>query len=86
MKRNVHKRTKEEIQKISRNWERTPSQFVKLDIRTLLQDEAVQEVRKTHSHWYHCSWKTTKSLCDQLTCTYEEEDKLSEVEEIKINI
>lgn len=71
VKRNVHKRTKEEIQKISRNWERTPSQFVKLDIRTLLQDEAVQEVRLSLPWLY--SWETMKSLCDQLTSTYFED-------------
>jgi len=44
VKRNIHHRSKEQIQKIHRNWERTPSNLVKLDILTLLQDEAVQDV------------------------------------------
>ncbi|CAL8111689.1 unnamed protein product [Orchesella dallaii] len=44
VKRNIHKRSKEEILKISKCWERTPSNLIKLDTRTLLQDEAVQDV------------------------------------------
>jgi hypothetical protein len=46
VKRNIHHRTQDEIKKIQRNWQSTPSNYVRLDVRTLLQDEAVQDVRK----------------------------------------
>lgn len=44
VKRNCHKRTKDEIMKLSRVWEKTPGHLVKLDTRPLLQDEAIQDV------------------------------------------
>jgi len=44
VKRNIHNRTREDITKLQKYWERTPSNFVRLDIRTLLQDAAVQDV------------------------------------------
>lgn len=47
VKRNIHRRTKEQIIKIHRHWERTPSNLIKLDIRTLLQDEAIQDVNNS---------------------------------------
>jgi hypothetical protein len=46
VKRNVHNRTKDQIQKLMKTWDRTPANFVKLDIRPILQDEAVQDVSR----------------------------------------
>ncbi len=43
-KRNVHNRTLEEIKKIEKKWDKTPSFLTKLDVRTLLQDESIQDV------------------------------------------
>jgi len=43
-KKNVHNRSLEDIKEIEKNWERTPSHFVKLDVRNLLQDEASHHV------------------------------------------
>ncbi|XP_065208687.1 YLP motif-containing protein 1 isoform X2 [Planococcus citri] len=43
-KRNVHKRTEEEIQKLVDGWEKTPPSQTTLDIRSLLQSAAITEV------------------------------------------
>ncbi|XP_035704733.1 uncharacterized protein LOC110843786 isoform X2 [Folsomia candida] len=42
--RNIHHRNRDDILKIHKSWERCPSNFVKLDVRTLLQDDAIQDV------------------------------------------
>nr|XP_046229295.1 YLP motif-containing protein 1 isoform X2 [Scatophagus argus] len=43
-KRNVHGRTLKDIMKISNNWESSPRHMVRLDVRSLLQDAAIEEV------------------------------------------
>ncbi|XP_068610149.1 YLP motif-containing protein 1-like [Brachionichthys hirsutus] len=43
-KRNVHGRTLKDILKMSNNWEASPRHMVRLDIRSLLQDAAIEEV------------------------------------------
>uniref|UniRef100_A0A3B5AEX1 YLP motif-containing protein 1 n=1 Tax=Stegastes partitus TaxID=144197 RepID=A0A3B5AEX1_9TELE len=44
-KRNVHGRTLKDILKMSNNWEPSPRHMVRLDVRSLLQDAAIEEVR-----------------------------------------
>ncbi|XP_073348612.1 uncharacterized protein [Pagrus major] len=43
-KRNVHGRTPKDITKMSNNWESSPRHMVRLDVRSLLQDAAIEEV------------------------------------------
>ncbi|XP_021174544.2 YLP motif-containing protein 1 isoform X2 [Fundulus heteroclitus] len=43
-KRNVHGRTLKDITKMSKNWESSPRHMVRLDVRSLLQDAAIEEV------------------------------------------
>ncbi|XP_045065969.1 YLP motif-containing protein 1 [Coregonus clupeaformis] len=43
-KRNAHGRKIKDIQKMSNNWESSPRHMVRLDIRSLLQDAAIEEV------------------------------------------
>jgi len=43
-KRNIHDRTLDELTKICSNWVKTPDHMINLDVRTLLQDDAIQEV------------------------------------------
>ncbi|XP_068199244.1 YLP motif-containing protein 1 isoform X2 [Antennarius striatus] len=43
-KRNVHGRTLKDIMKMSNNWEPLPRHMVRLDVRSLLQDAAIEEV------------------------------------------
>ncbi|XP_029318501.1 YLP motif-containing protein 1 isoform X2 [Cottoperca gobio] len=43
-KRNVHGRTIKDILKMSNNWESSPRHMVRLDVRSLLQDAAIEEV------------------------------------------
>ncbi|XP_061785293.1 uncharacterized protein ylpm1 [Nerophis lumbriciformis] len=43
-KRNAHGRSLKDITKISNNWESTPRHMVRLDVRSLLQDAAIEEV------------------------------------------
>ncbi|KAF8788273.1 YLP motif-containing protein 1 [Argiope bruennichi] len=43
-KRNIHNRSLEEISKILESWEPKPRHFMSIDIRSLLQDVAIQEV------------------------------------------
>ncbi|XP_030576741.1 YLP motif-containing protein 1 isoform X3 [Archocentrus centrarchus] len=43
-KRNVHGRILKDIMKMSNNWEPSPRHMVRLDVRSLLQDAAIEEV------------------------------------------
>ncbi|XP_062266917.1 YLP motif-containing protein 1 isoform X2 [Platichthys flesus] len=43
-KRNVHGRSLKDITKMSNNWEPAPRHMVRLDVRSLLQDAAIEEV------------------------------------------
>ncbi|XP_022243583.1 YLP motif-containing protein 1-like isoform X2 [Limulus polyphemus] len=43
-KRNIHKRSQEDIQKMVSHWESTPTNYILVDIRSLLQDAAITEV------------------------------------------
>ncbi|XP_019740498.1 YLP motif-containing protein 1 isoform X3 [Hippocampus comes] len=43
-KRNAHARTLKDIAKMSNGWESTPRHMVRLDVRALLQDAAIEEV------------------------------------------
>ncbi|XP_072217953.1 uncharacterized protein ylpm1 isoform X2 [Leuresthes tenuis] len=43
-KRNVHGRTLKDILKMSSHWESSPRHMVRLDVRSLLQDAAIEEV------------------------------------------
>ncbi|XP_030626755.1 YLP motif-containing protein 1 [Chanos chanos] len=43
-KRNVHERTLKDITKLASTWEPSPRHMVRLDIRSLLQDAAIEEV------------------------------------------
>lgn len=45
MKRNIHNRTEEEINKIVDYFEPTPNHHLKLDVNAMLQEEAIDEVR-----------------------------------------
>ncbi|XP_077862500.1 YLP motif-containing protein 1-like [Saccoglossus kowalevskii] len=44
VKKNIHHRTQSEIKKIHDAWESTPVHYNKLDVRSLLQDDAIAEV------------------------------------------
>lgn len=43
-KRNVHGRTHKDISKMANNWESSPGHMVCLDVRSILQDAAIDEV------------------------------------------
>lgn len=43
-KRNVHGRTQKDITRMANNWEPSPRHMVRLDVRSLLQDAAIEEV------------------------------------------
>ncbi|XP_077319785.1 YLP motif-containing protein 1 isoform X2 [Lithobates pipiens] len=48
-KRNVHSRKLKDINKMSDNWEPAPRHMIRLDIRSLLQDAAIEEVEMEDS-------------------------------------
>ncbi|XP_075705313.1 YLP motif-containing protein 1 isoform X2 [Rhinoderma darwinii] len=48
-KRNVHGRKLKEIHKMADNWEPAPRHMIRLDIRSLLQDAAIEEVEMEDS-------------------------------------
>ncbi|KAG8562127.1 hypothetical protein GDO81_015599 [Engystomops pustulosus] len=48
-KRNVHGRKLKEVNKMSDNWEPAPRHMIRLDIRSLLQDAAIDEVEMEDS-------------------------------------
>ncbi|XP_066463773.1 YLP motif-containing protein 1 isoform X2 [Eleutherodactylus coqui] len=48
-KRNVHGRKLKEINKMADNWELAPRHMIRLDIRSLLQDAAIEEVEMEDS-------------------------------------
>ncbi|XP_044156162.1 YLP motif-containing protein 1 [Bufo gargarizans] len=48
-KRNVHGRKLKEINKMADNWEPAPRHMIRLDIRSLLQDAAIEEVEMEDS-------------------------------------
>ncbi|OCT68151.1 YLP motif-containing protein 1 [Xenopus laevis] len=48
-KRNVHGRKLKEISKISDHWETAPRHMIRLDVRSLLQDAAIEEVEMEDS-------------------------------------
>ncbi|XP_069807271.1 YLP motif-containing protein 1 isoform X2 [Dendropsophus ebraccatus] len=48
-KRNVHGRKLKEINKMADNWEGAPRHMIRLDIRSLLQDAAIEEVEMEDS-------------------------------------
>ncbi|KAL0266910.1 UNVERIFIED_CONTAM: hypothetical protein PYX00_009328 [Menopon gallinae] len=43
-KRNIHKRTEKEISDLAKAWEKTPNHYLRLDVRSLLQADAITEV------------------------------------------
>lgn len=43
-KRNIHGRKLKEINKMAEHWEAAPRHMMRLDIRSLLQDAAIEEV------------------------------------------
>ncbi|XP_060085528.1 YLP motif-containing protein 1-like [Ylistrum balloti] len=43
-KRNTHKRSIKELEKIKRKWEETPRHYLRLDIRSLLQEVSITDV------------------------------------------
>lgn len=43
-KRNIHKRTEKEISELAKAWEKTPNHYLRLDVRSLLQADAITEV------------------------------------------
>ena len=42
--RNIHERSLDDLTKICSNWVKTPDHMINLDVRTLLQDDAIEEV------------------------------------------
>ena len=42
--RNIHKRTETEISDLAKAWEETPPHYLRLDVRSLLQSDAITEV------------------------------------------
>ncbi|CAG0899679.1 unnamed protein product [Darwinula stevensoni] len=46
-KRNPHQRSPKDIEAMARSWEEAPSYYLRLDVRSLLQADAIQEVEMT---------------------------------------
>jgi len=44
VERNIHSRSREEIEKLAREWEETPPHFVRLDVTSLTSDSNIDEV------------------------------------------
>ena len=42
--RNIHKRSEQDIGELARSWEETPGHMNTLDVRSLLQDDAIDNV------------------------------------------
>ena len=64
VKRNVHDRRKDEIVNLARGWEKLPNSYVRLDVRQLLQDEAVQDVSLScYKHHLHTILINREKLC-----------------------
>ena len=47
-KRNIHSRSQKEIERIIARWEDAPYAIVRLDLRSLLQDDAIDDVSIGH--------------------------------------
>ncbi|XP_013386557.1 YLP motif-containing protein 1 isoform X2 [Lingula anatina] len=74
-KRNTYNRTQKEIQKLLDRWEKTPSHFLRLDVRPLLQEGSIQEVEMEDF-----SEETTRSdVASQKKDEEEEEEEVSGV-------
>jgi len=43
-KRNTHERTEKEVKAQAENWEPAPAHYLRLDVRSMLQSEAIQDV------------------------------------------
>lgn len=50
LKRNIHKRSEDEINRIVDYFEPTPGYHQKLDVTSLLQEESIEEVPVTHKN------------------------------------
>ena len=44
VKRNTHNRSLKEIEKIEKGWQSTPKHYLRLDVRSILQEVSIQEV------------------------------------------
>ncbi|CAG2247265.1 YLPM1 [Mytilus edulis] len=44
VKRNTHNRSQSEIEKIEKGWQETPKHYLRLDVRSILQEVSIQEV------------------------------------------
>nr|DBA14581.1 TPA: hypothetical protein GDO54_005528 [Pyxicephalus adspersus]DBA14582.1 TPA: hypothetical protein GDO54_005528 [Pyxicephalus adspersus] len=67
-KRNLHHRKLKEINKMAENWEPAPRHMIRLDIRSLLQDAAIEEVEMEDSE------PSVEPQKDEKKETAEEED------------
>ena len=45
IERNIHNWTEYDVEKVKKRWEPTPNNFLRLDIRWLLQEDSITEVR-----------------------------------------
>ncbi|XP_014769878.1 death-inducer obliterator 1 [Octopus bimaculoides] len=79
VKRNIHGRTKQDINKIHKNWEETPKHHIHLDIRCLLQDAAIPEVEMEDTS----DEKTKKDATPQKGDAEEEDEPIGPVGYIK---
>lgn len=43
-KRNIHNRTEAEVEEQAKGWETAPKHYLRLDVRSLLQSEAIEDV------------------------------------------
>ena len=69
-KRNTHNRSLQDIQKVIAGWEATPTYCTKLDIRSLLQDDAIEEVRTPMEKYQNNIILTLCALIRSTGCQY----------------
>uniref|UniRef100_A0A8C5A9N2 YLP motif containing 1 n=1 Tax=Gadus morhua TaxID=8049 RepID=A0A8C5A9N2_GADMO len=68
VKRNVHGRTLKDIAKMSSNWELSPRHMVRLDVRSLLQDAAIEEGYIPKSKWEMDTSEAKLDKLDGIVC------------------
>merc|ERR1712098_941414 len=73
--RNTHKRTEFEVTKLARTWEETPGHMNTLDIRSLLQDDAIEHVEMSEA-----SEETVKEADEKSDLSQNEEEEDTEGE------
>ncbi|ESO90064.1 hypothetical protein LOTGIDRAFT_123812, partial [Lottia gigantea] len=81
IKRNIHDWQQKDVERIKKGWEPTPSHFMRLDIRSLLQEDSITEVEMEDE-----SNDDTKQTVGDVKTSDDEDDQLEFIAKSKWEI